>query len=207
MPNRSHFNPALRTMNRLRRDGINHSSSVEFKTPEKTLHALFTEDSIKFLKKLPDSSVQLVLIDPPYNIDLAHWDNFSNYLDWAKQWLNEIDRILTDNGNFVIFGGFQYQNEKKGDLLEIMHYLRHSTKLNFVNLVIWYYKTGMSAHRFFANRHEEALWFAKTKKYDCPKCYAISFKQSNCSRFVIIRKICKRKSLRKSKTVCPAVCF
>ena len=165
MPNRSHFNPALRTMNRLRREGIKHSSVVDFKIPEKTLHAIFTEDSIEFLKKLPDSSVQLVLIDPPYNIELAHWDNFSNYMNWAKQWLKEIERILTDNGNFVIFGGFQYQNEKKGDLLEIMHYLRHSSKLRFVNLVIWYYKSGMSAHRFFANRHEEVLWFAKTKKY------------------------------------------
>jgi site-specific DNA-methyltransferase (adenine-specific) len=34
-----------------------------------------------------------------------------------------------------------------------------------VNLIIWYYKNGMSAHRFFANRHEEAVWLSKTKKY------------------------------------------
>lgn len=165
MPNRSHFNSALRTMNRLRRDGVNHSSVVDFKIPVKTFHGVFIEDTIKFLKKLPDSSVQLILIDPPYNLELAHWDNFTNYTDWAKQWLSEIERILTDNGNFVIFGGFQYQDVKKGDLLEIMHHLRHNSKLRFVNLVIWYYKTGMSAHRFFANRHEEALWFAKTKQY------------------------------------------
>jgi site-specific DNA-methyltransferase (adenine-specific) len=46
-----------------------------------------------------------------------------------------------------------------------MHYLRHNSKLLFANLIIWYYKTGMSAHRFFANRHEEILWYAKTKKY------------------------------------------
>ena len=26
-------------------------------------------------------------------------------------------------------------------------------------------KNGMSAHRFFANRHEEAVWLSKTKKY------------------------------------------
>lgn len=46
-----------------------------------------------------------------------------------------------------------------------MHYLRHKTNLLFVNLIIWYYKTGMGAHRFFSNRHEEILWYAKTKKY------------------------------------------
>lgn len=165
MPNRSHFNPAHRMMNKLKKDGLNHSSYVEYTIPEKTYHAIYIEDSMEFLEKVPDSSCQLVLVDPPYNIDLAHWDTFDDYMHWAKVWLDEIERILSPRGNFVIFGGFQYQDLKKGDLLEVMHYLRHNTSLRFVNLIIWYYRNGMSAHRFFANRHEEILWFAKTKKY------------------------------------------
>lgn len=131
-----------------------------------TQHGIFIENAIDFLKQVPDSSVQLILIDPPYNIDVASWDNYENYMDWAKEWISQIERVLTDDGNFVIFGGFQYQDEAKtGDLLEIMHYLRHNTKLRFVNFIVWYYKTGMSAQRFFANRHEEILWYAKSKKY------------------------------------------
>ncbi|PST83186.1 site-specific DNA-methyltransferase [Pedobacter yulinensis] len=165
MANKSHFNAGHIAMNTLKKNGVAHSSQIETKMPEKTYHGLFTKDAVEFLKQMPDSSVQLVLIDPPYNIDLAHWDTFENYLDWAKQWLDEIYRILTDTGNCVIFGGFQYQDLKKGDLLEIMHYTRHNTDLRFTNLVIWYYKNGMSAHRFFANRHEEAIWLSKTKNY------------------------------------------
>ena len=165
MPNRSHFNSGHRAMNFLNKNGVSHSSEVKFDIPEKTYHGVFTEDAINFLKKLPDSSVQLILIDPPYNLDLAKWDSFSNYMDWAKDWLKEAERVLTDNGNFVIFGGYQYQNLKKGDLLEIMYHLRHNSNLLFVNLIIWYYKTGMGAHRFFSNRHEEILWYGKTKKY------------------------------------------
>lgn len=152
-------------MNRMNRDGVAHKSDIKFEVPDQTYHGIFTEDAIAFLKRIPDSSIQLVLIDPPYNLELASWDNFNNYIGWAKQWLNEISRILSDNGNFAIFGGYQYQDVKKGDLLEIMHYLRHNTDLLFANLIIWYYKTGMSAHRFFTNRHEEILWYAKTKKY------------------------------------------
>ena len=165
MANRSHYNSGHRQMNLMMKKGIKHSSAVEFRIPEKTYHGIFIEDATEFLKRLPSSSVQLVLIDPPYNLDMASWDTFNDYMEWAKQWLNEIERILTDNGNFVIFGGYQYQDSKKGDLLEIMHYLRHNTKLLFVNLIIWYYKTGMGAHRFFSNRHEEILWYGKTKKY------------------------------------------
>jgi len=165
MANRSHFNNGHIGMNRLRKNGGHHSSDIQYEIPQKTCHGLFVEDSVKFLKKLPDSSIQLIVIDPPYNIDLASWDTFTDYMAWAKQWLDEIVRVLTDSGNFAIFGGFQYQDVRKGDLLEIMHYLRHNSDLRFVNLIVWSYKTGMSAHRFFANRHEEILWFAKTKKY------------------------------------------
>lgn len=167
MPNKSHFNKAHIAINQQNKNGVQHSSNNGLLGAEvdKTVHAVFIEDAVKLLKQIPDSSIQLVLIDPPYNLDLEHWDTFDNYLEWAKTWLDEIHRILSDSGSCVIFGGFQYQDLKKGDLLEILHYTRHSTQLRFVNLIIWYYKNGMSAHRFFANRHEEAIWLSKTKKY------------------------------------------
>jgi len=152
-------------MNLIKKNGLKHSSFIKSNMPDKTKHALYIEDAVEFLKKIPNSSVQLVLIDPPYNLELDTWDRFENYLNWAKQWLDEIHRVLRDSGSCVIFGGFQYQDLKKGDLLEILHYTRHNTKLRFVNLIIWYYKNGMSAHRFFANRHEEVVWLSKTKKY------------------------------------------
>lgn len=165
MANKSHFNNGHIALNKQKKDGKEHSSSIDSKKISSTIHGLYIEDAVKFLKKLPDSSVQLILIDPPYNLDLDYWDTFENYLEWAKQWLDEIYRVLEDSGNCVIFGGFQYQDLKKGDLLEILHYTRHNTNLRFTNLVIWYYKNGMSAHRFFANRHEEAVWLTKTSKY------------------------------------------
>jgi site-specific DNA-methyltransferase (adenine-specific) len=149
----------------LPKKGIAHSAAIDKNTADKTFHAIYIEDAVIFLKKIPDNSIQLILIDPPYNLDIAVWDTFSDYLDWAKQWLNQIERILSDTGSCVIFGGFQFQDMKNGDLLEILHYLRHNTGLMLINLIVWYYKNGMSAYRYFANRHEEAIWLAKTKKY------------------------------------------
>ena len=165
MPNKSHNNSGLRKLVQQRRDGIEHSTAVHVKDFEKTYHALYTQDAVELLKTLPDSSVQLVLIDPPYNLELETWDKFSNYLEWAKQWLDELYRVMSDNANCVIFGGFQFQDLKQGDLLEVLHYTRHNTKLRLINLIVWYYKNGMSAHRYFANRHEDAIWLSKTKKY------------------------------------------
>lgn len=153
------------TLNRLNRIGIKANGTESASHVDKTFHGVNIEDAVSFLKKVPDSSVQLLILDPPYNLNMDVWDNFSNYLDWAKTWLSQIYRVLSDTGNCVIFGGFQFQDLKHGDLLEILHYTRHNTDLLLVNLVIWYYKNGMSAHRFFANRHEEAIWLAKSKNY------------------------------------------
>ena len=165
MPNKSHNNSGLRAMVALEKQGRKHSSFISSQTVQKTLHGVYIEDAVAFLKKMPDASVQLILIDPPYNLDLDAWDSIPDYLTWAKEWLNEIYRVLSDSGNCVIFGGFQFQDLKRGDLLEVLHYIRHSTDLRFINLIVWYYKNGMSAHRYFANRHEEAVWVSKTKKY------------------------------------------
>ena len=158
-------NNAHKAINRLKKKGQKHKSFVDKVEARKTFHGLSFCDAKTFLKKIPDSSIQLIIIDPPYNIDLETWDHFDNYLEWAKTWLDEIYRILTDTGNCVIFGGFQFQDLKNGDLLEILHYSRHETQLRFINLIIWHYKNGMGAQRFFANRHEEAIWLAKSKKY------------------------------------------
>lgn len=158
-------NRGIRGMLRLNRQKKRHSSFVEGLNPLTTIHGLYIADAVRFLKKIPDSSIQLILVDPPYNLELADWDAFDDYIGWARQWLLEIQRVLKDSGNCVIFGGFQFQDRKKGDLLEILYYLRHHTQLRLNNLVIWHYKNGMSAHRFFANRHEEAIWLSKTKRY------------------------------------------
>jgi site-specific DNA-methyltransferase (adenine-specific) len=165
MNNRSHFNSGHITLNALKESGVKHSSFRQSNTPNITKHIIAQADCIDFLKTLPDRSVQLILIDPPYNIDIATWDSFDNYIEWASKWIYEVERVLDDTGNFVVFGGIQFKNEQVGDLLELMHFIRHKTNLKMVNLIIWYYKNGMSAHRFFANRHEEIVWYVKSKKY------------------------------------------
>lgn len=168
MANRSHRNTRHIGMNALRKRHGFHTSEleIEVKDYQETVHAVMNLDCLELLKKIPSNSVQLIVCDPPYNINLAEWDNFDHYIKWASNWLIESERVLLNTGNMVIFGGFQYQSEAgSGDLLEIMMYMRHHSKMCLVNVIIWYYKNGMSAHRFFANRHEEIAWFAKTKKY------------------------------------------
>lgn len=168
MANRSHRNQGHIGMNALRKAGKAHTSEIDNPMtllPE-TYHAVFSADCLEVLKTLPDNSIQLIVCDPPYNILMADWDEYDDYLAWARQWLAEAYRVLSDTGNFVIFGGLQYQGEAGGgDLLSIIHEVRQSKLFNLVNLIIWNYPNGMGAQRFFANRHEELVWFTKSTKY------------------------------------------
>jgi site-specific DNA-methyltransferase (adenine-specific) len=155
-------------MNALRKRGDSHASEqlVKPSVPLKTRHAVVQADCCELLSRLPDNSVQLVICDPPYNIQLAQWDVHDDYLKWAAKWLREAERVLCDTGNLVIFGGLQYQAEAgSGDLLTLLGDMRRNSAMRLVNLIVWNYPNGMSAHRFFANRHEEIAWFGKTASY------------------------------------------
>ena len=168
MSNRSHFNAGHIAMNSLKKQGREHSSNghAQPEVLDKTIHAVLKQDCSEVLAQLPDNSIQLVVCDPPYNIQLAEWDKHHNYLEWAENWLAEAERVLTPTGNIAIFGGLQYQAEAgSGDLLTLIAHLRVKSRMRLVNLIIWNYPNGMSAQRFFANRHEEIAWFGKTDKY------------------------------------------
>jgi len=164
--NKSHSNHALMSLNKMRKDNnIKQKTASDFEKPTtiKLLHCIM--DCCEFLKLLPDESVQLICIDPPYNLELAGWDIYDNYIEWASQWMNEAYRVLSPTGSMVIFGGIQFRDAKSGDLIDIIQYARHNTKFKLINTIIWHYKNGMSAHRFFANRHEEAIWLVKSNDY------------------------------------------
>ncbi len=164
--NKSHSNHALMSLNKMRKENnIKHKTAKDFETPDKIKLSISIMDCCDFLKELPDESVQLICIDPPYNLELAGWDIYDNYIEWASKWLDQAYRVLSKNGNMVIFGGIQFRDAKSGDLIDIIQYVRHHTKFKLINTIIWHYKNGMSAHRYFANRHEEVIWLAKSNDY------------------------------------------
>ena len=168
MANRSHRNSGYKAMNAMNRSGMVHSSvrDLSIEIPAITHHVTEVSDCSELLVRLPDHSVQLIVCDPPYNILLADWDQHEDYLGWVSGWLREAERVLRPSGNIVIFGGLQYQGEAgSGDLLSIINHMRRASDMLLINLIVWNYPNGMSARRFFANRHEEIAWFAKTRKY------------------------------------------
>ena len=75
---------------------LKHKSASDFEVPnEIKLHHRIT-DCYDFLKQLPDNSIQLICFDPPYNLELAGWDMYDDYIAWASKWIDESYRVLSD---------------------------------------------------------------------------------------------------------------
>ena len=58
------------------------------------------------IEKLPgvkDKSIQTIIIDPPYNIKKADWDDILDYNEWMMTVLERLLPKLKDNGSFFMF--------------------------------------------------------------------------------------------------------
>ena len=95
---------------------------------------LYNGDCLEKLKLLEDKSVNLVLIDPPYNIKKAKWDTWKTveeYVNFMGQVFLELQRVLKDNGSFYFFHNDFLQ------IVELQNYINKNTNFVFKQLLVW----------------------------------------------------------------------
>lgn len=66
-------------------------------------------DCVQVLKELPDKSIDLIILDPPYwKVIQQKWDyqwrTENDYLQWCLTWLPEVSRVIKLSGSLYIFG-------------------------------------------------------------------------------------------------------
>jgi len=79
------------------------------KAPNTYINKVFLGDCLEQLKILPDRSVDLVILDPPYwKVVNEHWDfkwrTQSDYAKWCLDWLSEVARVTRLGGSLYLFG-------------------------------------------------------------------------------------------------------
>ena len=73
------------------------------------LNQIILGDCVEELKKLPDRSVDLIILDPPYwKVAHEHWDyqwrTESDYAKWCFEWFQELSRVVKLSGSLYLFG-------------------------------------------------------------------------------------------------------
>ncbi len=133
------------------------------KAYEKEGHKIFNGDVINVLEeKVLDSSIDLIFIDPPYNIGKNFnvrkdkWDSDEDYVQWCYKWIELCLAKLKDDGSLYIMTSTQFM--PYFDL-----YLRD--KLSILSRIIWAYdSSGVQAKKYFGSMYEPILFCVKDLK-------------------------------------------
>ncbi len=122
-------------------------------------NTVYNQDCLAGMRKLADASVDLVFADPPFNIgysyDVYHDRLEDNeYLDWSKQWMSEVCRILKPDGTFWLAIGDEFAAE-----LKVL--ATRTLKMTCRSWVVWYYTFGVNCTRKFTRSHAHLFHFVK----------------------------------------------
>lgn len=88
-------------------------------------------DCLNLLQEIPDRSIDLVVIDPPYNIKKDTWDDIDNYEHWLKCVFLQIERVLKENGSFYWF------HSEMEVVADLMSWIKAETPFVFRQFIVW----------------------------------------------------------------------
>ena len=113
------------------------------------LNKIYLGDCLDLMKDIPDKSIDLVLTDPPYNINIAKWDKIDNYVEWCKQWILECQRVLKDNGSFYFW------HNDMAQIKDLMTMIESDTNFIYKQFIVWNKRYKASKNYGFLNGYVE----------------------------------------------------
>ncbi len=142
---------------------------------------IYLMDCREGMRLMPDSSVDLIVTDPPFAIDFkARRANYNRtqervlegyseipaeqYPQFTLEWMSEAYRVLKETGSMYVFSGWNNLR----DILNAIHEVGFIT----VNHIIWKYQFGVYTRRRFVTSHYHCLYVCKDdrKRYFNPDC-------------------------------------
>lgn len=120
-------------------------------------------DCLALMREMGDESVDMVIADPPYNLDkdFGVWKESRHkavWLQWSKEWLVEAVRVLRPGGNIFVYGIHHH-------LCWLQCFL-YDLGMTYRRQIIWNYENGFSGYkRNLAAHYEPLLWFSKGDGY------------------------------------------
>ena len=125
---------------------------------------LLQGDCLELMKQVPDNSIDLVLVDPPYGTmkgaPLDGWKNRGDCAEWdkplpTKEMFEEVSRVLRQNGKAIIFSQEPYTSHLITSAIP---------SLPFSYRAIWYkniHANSLLAKSAMVNRYEDICIFSK----------------------------------------------
>lgn len=130
--------------------GISHEVPNEF------MDTVVNADMFDAINSVPDGTMHLIIIDPPYNLAKDFGNNKfltmkeKNYEDYLRSWLPQICKKLTPDGSLYLCGDWH----NTASLQRVL-----SENLTIINRITWQREKGRGAAHNWKNGMED-IWFA-----------------------------------------------
>ncbi len=143
--------------------------NAALKTRGLAMDRIVCDDNLDFMRSLPDGCCDLIYIDPPFNsnrivgptnghsatFDDRHSDGVRGFLSFLAPRLREMHRLLSTKGSLYVHLDWRTVHYVKVLLDEVFG------ERNFLNEIIWSYRSGGVAKRWFARKHDTLLLYAR----------------------------------------------
>jgi adenine-specific DNA-methyltransferase len=125
------------------------------------------EDNLKFMRRLGDESMNLIVTSPPYNLGKEYEEKRSQdrYIEEQVACVAEAVRLLHPNGSICWQVGNHVQNGEIFPLDIILYPIFKNAGLQLRNRIVWTFGHGLHCQKRFSGRYETVLWFTKTENY------------------------------------------
>lgn len=113
--------------------------------------------NFEYLKQVPDNSIDLIIIDPPYLTTKENWDKDEIVNDFLSK---ELYRIAKNSCSLYVWCGI---GEKSQSL--IRWFPIFSIDWHFKDLITWKKQRGIGMRKGWLYTREECMWFVKDNKH------------------------------------------
>jgi site-specific DNA-methyltransferase (adenine-specific) len=137
-------------------------------------------DCIAVMKSMEPNTLDLIIADPPYKLEMPKtsgvddllsakkiklvnedWDKYTldGYIEFTEEWIDAAMNLLKPTGSIFVFGS--YHN------IGLVNYVLQKRKIMMINDIAWFKRNAVPnlACRRLTASYESILWAAASKKY------------------------------------------
>lgn len=123
---------------------------------------IYNVDCLSAMRLLEKPFIHLTVTSPPYNIGKEYEQvrPVEDYIEWCTQWINEIYRLTTTSGAFILNLGY-LEVPGRAKALPIPYLLWNRIPFYMIQEIVWHYGAGVASRKMLSPRNEKFLWYVK----------------------------------------------